>query len=121
MNDDLNSIIEEIEEEEDENEDIPFMGYRFKIDGLDNRSQYIIVDTNGLMVTFPDNHMENWNYQSTATALTRIISIALQAGIEMEGIKKQLKESSMKEGDTPDVLLTAINKYEKIINEGKES
>lgn len=90
-----------------------YEGKRFRIDGIKGRDQYVIVDTDGIMVTFPDNRQENWNYMATATALTRVISVALQAGVDMEGVKKQLSESTMQEGDTPSVLLTAIEKYQR--------
>lgn len=85
---------------------------RFKIKGLKGRDQYVIVDNQGVMITFPDNKMDNWNYQATATALTRVVSVALQAGVCIEGIKKQLHESSMQKHDTPYVILEAIEKYE---------
>lgn len=109
--DDADDLIEECEVPEEFAK-----GYedckRFDIKGLKGRSQYVIVDDQGIMVTFPDNKEENWQYQATATALTRIISVAQQAGICMEGIKKQLAESSMQKGDTPAILLEAIEKYE---------
>lgn len=87
-------------------------GKRYRIKGLKNRDQYVIIDDQGIMITFPDNKEENLNYQATATALTRIMSIAQQAGISMGGIKKQLEESSMQKHDTPYILLEAIKKYE---------
>jgi hypothetical protein len=90
------------------------VGKRFEIIGLKGRSQYVIVDEEGVMVTFPDNERENWNYQATATALTRMISLAQRAGVEMKFIKKQLKESSMQKRDTPAVILEAIEKFENI-------
>ncbi len=105
-------------EDEDENEEkFPIDAKRFEIKGLSGRSQYVIIDNQGIMITFPDNLQKNHNYQATATALSRIISIAQQAGIGMNGIKKQLEESSMQKHDTPYVLLEAINKYEIIIGE----
>jgi len=93
-----------------------YKGKRFKLSGIMNRDQYIIVDEDGIMITFPNNKIKNWNYMATATALTRVISVALQAGVDVEGLKKQLKESTMQKGDTPDVLLTAIKKYQKYSN-----
>jgi len=93
-------------------EEKPYDGKRFTMKGLGGTSQYIIIDTDGIMITFPNNKHKNWNYQATATALTRVISIALQGGIDIEGIKKQLKESVMQDNDTPHILLKAIKKYE---------
>lgn len=85
---------------------------RFRIRGLKGRDQYVIVDDECVMVTFPDNHQANANYQATATCLTRLISVAIQNGIDMKIIKKQLRESSIQKGDTPSVILEAIEKYE---------
>ena len=90
-----------------------YEGKRFKIHGIQNRDQYVLVDEDGLMITFPNNKIRNWNYMATATALTRVISIALQAGVDIEGIKKQLKESTMQKGDTPYILLNAIEQYQE--------
>lgn len=98
-------------------EDKPSFGKRFRLNGLRNRDQYIVVDDEGVMVSFPDNAQENWNYQATATSLTRMISIAIRAGVGTEIIKKQLRESSMQARDTPDLILTAIERYENEDNE----
>ena len=102
----------DIDDIDDIDEKFPADGKRMRLKGLKGRDQYVIVDEYGIMITFPDNKMENWNYQATATALTRLISIAQQGGICLEGIKKQLLESSMQKHDTPYILLEAIEKYE---------
>lgn len=90
-----------------------FTGKRYRKEGLKQRDQYIIVDEEGIMITFPDNRPQNWNYMATATALTRIISVCMQAGVDIEGIKKQLKESTMQKGDTPDILFASITEYQE--------
>ena len=87
-------------------------GKRHEIRGLKGRDHYILIDDEPcVMITFPDNNPENWNYQSTATALARIISVAMQHGVPCDMVKKQLKESSMQEKDTPSVLLEAMEKH----------
>lgn len=91
----------------------PWDGKRYELMGLNERSQYILIDDEGVVITFPDNKFANKNYQATATALTRTISVCLRAGVNREIIKKQLRESSYQKGDTPDILLTAIEKFEK--------
>lgn len=93
-------------------EDGPFEGERYSIMGLEGRKQYIIVDNNGMIITFPDNDRKNWQYQATATALARMVSIAMEARVPIDRIKKQLRESSIQLGDTPDILLLALEKYE---------
>lgn len=103
---------QQLSDEEYRKEHGPWDGKRFDIKGLGGRDQYVLVDDIGLMVTFPDNLPENWNYQSTATALARMISIAIEAGVGIEQIKKQLRDSSMQENDTPHVLLQAMEKYD---------
>jgi hypothetical protein len=90
----------------------PWDGERYDIMGLAGRRQYIIADGDGVMITFPDNDPKHWNYQATATALARMTSIAIQAKIDINKIKKQLKESSIQEGDTPHIILQAVQKYE---------
>lgn len=99
------------------NENGPWEGERYDLKGLKGRDQYVLIDDEGMMISFPDNKHENWNYQSTATALTRMISIAIRFGVKYEVIMKQLRDSSMQKGDTPDLLLQAIEKYHGIKRE----
>ena len=47
------------------------------------------------------------------TCLTRVISVALQNGVTLETIKKQLKASTLSSRDIPAILLDAIEEWEK--------
>lgn len=84
---------------------------RYRIHGLKGRDHYVIIDDEGIMVTFPDNNIENYPYQAAATALARMVSVSAQAGLGMAIIEKQLSESSMQNNDLPHVLLQAIKRY----------
>jgi hypothetical protein len=84
---------------------------RYRIRGLKGRDHYVIIDDEGIMVTFPDNDIRNYAYHAAATALARMVSVSMQAGLGMAIIEKQLTESSMQEYDLPHVLLQAIKRY----------
>jgi len=86
---------------------------RYRIRGLKGRDHYVIIDDEGIMVTFPDNLVENYPYYAAATALARMVSVSAQAGLGMAIIEKQLSESSMQNNDLPHVLLQAIKKYKE--------
>lgn len=97
-----------------------FDGKRIELTDINGRKQYFMIDTDGIIVTFPDNERQNWNYQATATALTRMISIIMTGNATMKSVKKQLRESSKQKGDTPDLTLQTIERYEEAMNVNKE-
>ena len=51
--------------------------------------------------------------ECTLTALTRIISKAVQHGVSPETIKNQLRKSTLSKHDLPAILLEAIEKAEE--------
>ena len=66
-----------------------------------------------LMCFMPDEAAENNDLKAVLTALTRISSIALQFGVSITEIKKQLECSSISRGDIPDLILKSIVEWEK--------
>jgi hypothetical protein len=92
---------------------------RYRIHGLKGRDHYVIIDDESIIVTFPNNLVENYPYQAAATALSRMVSVSLRAGLGTAIIEKQLSESSMQNNDLPHVLLLAIKRYKEDKNDSK--
>lgn len=77
------------------------------------RSLYVVVSDFEVICSIPSDARDSNDLLSASTALTRVISVALQGGINMGIIKKQLRESSKNKNDLPDLIHRSIEKFEE--------
>lgn len=91
-------------------------GKRIAIEGAKGRQHYFYISKDEIVVFLPDNFTLDplhQNHYATTTALTRVMSMALRHGVGFDVLKKQLSRSSLTKGDSPDMILKAIEKWEQ--------
>lgn len=89
---------------------------RFSQKDRKNRSFYTIVGEKEVICSIPSDARNSNDLLAVLTALTRMISIALQNGVDREVIKKQLRESCVSKGDLPDLILRSITRWEELVH-----
>lgn len=77
------------------------------------RSFYVVVSEEEVICSVPSGASGSNDLLAVLTALTRMISVALQNGVTMGVIKRQLKHSCVTKGDLPDLILRSIETWEK--------
>lgn len=86
---------------------------RIKQKDRKGRGFYVTIGEEEIITSVPSDARDSNDLLATSTALTRVMSLALQNGVSWKKIKKQLKESSINKKDLPDLILKSVETWEK--------